>query len=126
MKNSILFVCRNITIQHISIQPTYDISIGIPMFRLTFEGVEVQQDDFLNFVINHKLDWSPNIEEETYFKIDGKEYDVHFKEVLKENDNTQKLFTVRGSYSSVMSFFKRTDFVHRAILIRLRKTVKRL
>ena len=90
------------------------------MFRLTFEGVEVQQDDFLNFVINHKLDWSPNIEEETYFKIDGKEYDVHFKEVLKENDNTQKLF------SSVMSFFKRTDFVHRAILIRLRKTVKRL
>jgi hypothetical protein len=109
-------------IQHISIQPTYDISIGIPMFRLTFEGVEVQQDDFLNFVINHKLDWSHNIEEETYFKIDGIEYDVHFKEVLKENGNTQKLFTVRGSYSSVMSFFKRTDFAHRAILIRLRKT----
>ena len=53
------------------------------MFRLTFEGIEVQQDDFLNIIINHKIDLPNKIEEETYFKINGVEYDVHFLKSTK-------------------------------------------
>jgi LEA14-like dessication related protein len=92
------------------------------MFRLRFDDVEIQPDDFLNIVIIHQVDMPNRIDEPTFIKINGIEYDVQFNEVLAANKTEKKLFTVRGLYSSVTSFFQRNESVDRSILVRIRQT----
>jgi LEA14-like dessication related protein len=94
----------------------------IQMFRLRFDDVEIQPDDFLNIVIIHQVDMPNRIDEPTFIKINGIEYDVQFNEVLAANKTEKKLFTVRGLYSSVTSFFQRNESVDRSILVRIRQT----
>lgn len=92
------------------------------MFQSRFKGIDVHPDDSLNIVINHEIDWSNKIDEPTYFKINGIEYDIDFKEVLRENKTEHSIFRVRGSYSSIVSFFKRDASANRSILIRIRES----
>ncbi len=92
------------------------------MFQLIFSDVEVEPDDFLNIVIVHQVNIPNKIDEPTYIKVNGIEYDVEFSEILAANKNEQKLFTIRGLYSSVVSFFHRNESVDRSILVRIRQT----
>jgi hypothetical protein len=79
------------------------------------------QEDFLNIIINHSINLPNRIPQDTFIKIDGIEYDVDFREVLKENGTDKRIFKVYGSYSPTTSFFEWTDSVDRSIVIRIRE-----
>jgi hypothetical protein len=90
-------------------------------FEVIFKDVGAIPNDFLNVNIIHKIEWASKIPDDTYFKINGIEYDLDFIEILKENKVEKRMFTVRGSYSPKMSFFNRMDFANRSILIKIRE-----
>ena len=92
------------------------------MFQSRFKEIEVRPDDLLNIVITHKTEWASKIPDNTFFKINGIEYNVDFMELLKENKVENRIFTVRGSYSPTMSFFGRMESADRSILVRIRES----
>jgi hypothetical protein len=91
-------------------------------FQVIFKDVGAVPNDFLNVNIIHKIEWASKIPDDTYFKINGIEYDVDFIELLKENKVEKRMFTVRGSYSPIVSFFNRMEDANRSILLRIRET----
>ncbi|MGA9845534.1 MAG: hypothetical protein WBQ25_24815 [Nitrososphaeraceae archaeon] len=86
-------------------------------FVLNYKNLDVQEYESPNMIIYHTIEIKQN-HDNLFLKINGIEYDVEIREIIKSNQNENPIINLYKTYSHGISFFSSKKSAERSVLIK--------